>query len=71
MPEVLLVEQRPRSQSRGESIALAQGEGLVFPCRERPVEGARGSYRAGVRHGVSTLHSGERFTLGIIFHDAE
>ncbi|MBM4265028.1 MAG: hypothetical protein FJ144_00210 [Deltaproteobacteria bacterium] len=69
--EVLLVEQRPRSQSRGEAIVLERGEGLVFPCRERPIEGARGAYRARVRHGVSTLRSGERFTLGIIFHDAE
>lgn len=69
--ELLLVEQRPRSQSRGEAIALARGEAIVFPCRERPVMGARGAHRVRVRHGVSTLRSGERFTLGIIFHDAE
>lgn len=68
--EFLLVEQRPRQQSRGEAIALAQGEAVVFPTRERPVAGARGSYRAQVRHGVSRLLAGERFTLGIIFHDA-
>lgn len=68
--EFLLVEQRPRQQSRGEAVALAQGEAIVFPTRERPVEGARGIYRAGVRHGVSRLHSGRRTALGIIFHDA-
>ena len=68
--DFLLVEQRPRAQSRGEAIALEQGEGVVFPTRERPVKGSRGFYRAGVRHGVSRLLSGERYTLGIIFHDA-
>jgi hypothetical protein len=69
--ELLLAEQRPRMQLRAEAISLAQGEGLIFPCRDRPVEGSRGAYRVRVRHGVSRLHSGERFTLGIIFHDAE
>ena len=68
--EFLLVEQRPRMQSRGEAIALARGEALVFPTRERPVAGARGWYRCQMRHGVSTLARGERATLGIIFHDA-
>lgn len=68
--ELLLVEQRPRMQSRGEAIALARGEALVFATRERPVEGARGWYRTQLRHGVSTIASGERATLGIIFHDA-
>jgi len=69
--ENLLVEQRPRMQSRGEVIALEQGDALVFPTRHRPVAGARGHYRALVRHGVSRLHSGERMSLGVIFHDAE
>ncbi len=68
--EFLLVEQRPRAQSRGEAISLERGEGLVFPCRERPAEGKRGYHRVRVRHGVSTLWSGTRFTLGLIFHDA-
>jgi hypothetical protein len=68
--ENLLVEQRPRAQSRGEVIALEQGEALIFPTRYRPVRGARGVYRAAMRHGVSRLHRGERYTLGIIFHDA-
>jgi hypothetical protein len=68
--EFLLVEQRPRQQSRGCAIALAQGEAIVFVTRERPVEGTRGVYRAALRHGVSPLHSGERTALGIIFHDA-
>ena len=69
--ENLLVEQRPRMQSRGEVVALEQGEALVFPTRHRPVAGARGNYRALVRHGVSRLHTGERMSLGVIFHDAE
>ena len=68
--EFLLVEQRPRQQSRGIAIALAQGEAIVFATRERPVEGTRGVYRAALRHGVSPLHAGSRTTLGIIFHDA-
>jgi uncharacterized protein len=69
--ENLLVEQRPRMQSRGDVVALEQGEALVFPTRHRPVVGARGTYRAMVRHGVSRLHTGERVSLGVIFHDAE
>ena len=69
--EFLLVEQRPRAQSRGEAIALEQGEAVIFPTRERPVSGTRGYYRVNVRHGISRVHSGQRLTLGIIFHDAE
>jgi hypothetical protein len=69
--ELLLVEQRPRAQSRGEAIVLGQGEAIVFPTRVRPIEGARGVYRATVRHGVSVVRSGERSSLGVIFHDAE
>jgi hypothetical protein len=68
--ELLLVENRPRMQSRGTAIQLARGEGIVFPCRERPIQGTRGTYRAATRHGVSALHGGERFALGVIFHDA-
>ncbi len=68
--DFLLLEQRPRRQSRGEAIRLEQGEGLVFPNRERPVEGARGTQRAALRHGISRVHSGERLALGVIFHDA-
>lgn len=69
--EFLLVEQRPRMQSRGEAIALSRGEAIVFPNTARPVAGARGSYRAKLRHGVSRVRAGERLTLGIIFHDAQ
>jgi hypothetical protein len=69
--EFLLVEQRPRAQSRGEAITLAQGEAVVFPTRERPVSGTRGYYRAAVRHGVSRVRSGTRYTLGVIFHNAK
>ncbi|HEY8527722.1 MAG TPA: 2OG-Fe(II) oxygenase [Acidimicrobiales bacterium] len=68
--ENLLVEQRPRAQSRGTAITVPLGHGLVFPTRHRPVPGARGDQRVTVRHGVSTVRSGERYTLGIIFHDA-
>ena len=68
--EFLLMEQRPRMQTRAEAIRLSRGEGIVFPTRERPVRGTRGFYRAQLRHGVSRIHSGRRTTLGIIFHDA-
>jgi hypothetical protein len=68
--EFLLVEQRPRAQSRGDVIVLERGEAVIFPNRHRPVRGARGFYRVTVRHGVSRLRSGERMTLGVIFHDA-
>ena len=68
--EFLLVEQRPRAQSRGEVVPLQQGEAVVFPVHHRPVEGTRGAYRVTMRHGVSRLRAGRRFTLGIIFHDA-
>jgi hypothetical protein len=69
--ELLLIEQRPRAQSRGIAISLQQGEALIFPNRYRPISGTRGSYRVNVRHGVSTITSGERYSLGIIFHDAK
>jgi len=68
--EFLLVEQRPRAQSRGSVVRLDQGEAVIFTTRHRPVAGARGHYRANMRHGVSRLLSGERYTLGIIFHNA-
>ncbi len=69
--EFLLVEQRPRMQSRAEVIPLRQGEGVIFAVNERPVQGARGVYRVRMRHGVSVLRRGSRTTLGIIFHDAK
>jgi hypothetical protein len=68
--EFVLVEQRPRMQSRPEVVPLAQGEAVIFAVNERPVEGKRGPYRVKMRHGVSRLRQGERMTLGIIFHDA-
>src|SRR2546422_1065460 len=68
--EFLLVEQRPRQQSRGCAVALERGEAIVFATRDRPVDGARGVYRAALRHGVSLLRAGRRTALGIIFHDA-
>jgi uncharacterized protein len=68
--ELLLTEQRPRMQSRPMVILLGQGDGVVFPVRYRPVEGKRGYYRVNVRHGVSRVRSGQRNTLGVIFHDA-
>jgi hypothetical protein len=69
--EVVLVEQRPRAQSRATTLTVDAGEGVIFTNRERPVRGARGDYRVAMRHGVSVLTTGERYTLGIIFHDAE
>jgi hypothetical protein len=66
----LLVEQRPRAQSRGEAVATEQGEIVIFTTRDRPARGARGYYRAVMRHGVSRVRSGSRYTLGVIFHDA-
>ncbi|HEV7481360.1 MAG TPA: 2OG-Fe(II) oxygenase [Roseiarcus sp.] len=68
--EFLLTEQRPRMQSRAEVAPLTQGDGVIFAVRERPVQGTRGTYRVNLRHGVSRIKSGERFTLGVIFHDA-
>ena len=67
--EFLLVEQRPRAQSRGYAMTIEQGAGVVFSTRERPAAGTRGTYRVVMRHGVSTLTSGARMSLGIIFHD--
>ena len=69
--EFLLLEQRPRMQSRAEAISLELGEGILFPTADRPVPSARGFARAQMRHGVSRVRSGERTTLGIIFHDAK
>ncbi|MBI3030472.1 MAG: 2OG-Fe(II) oxygenase [Candidatus Rokubacteria bacterium] len=68
--EFLLVEQRPRAQSRGEVVPLDQGEAVIFATRHRPVAGARGYYRANLRHGVSRVLSGTRVSLGVIFHNA-
>jgi hypothetical protein len=69
--ELLLIEQRPRAQSRGTTISLQRGEAVIFTNRYRPVPSPRGYYRVNVRHGVSTVTSGERYSLGIIFHDAK
>ena len=68
--EFVMTEQRPRRQSRPLVLPLRQGDALVFAVNERPVQGTRGAYRVKMRHGVSRLRSGERHTLGIIFHDA-
>ena len=69
--ELVLTEQRPRMQSRAEVVPLRRGEAAVFAVHHRPVAGTRGSYRVNMRHGVSRLRSGERYTAGIIFHDAK
>ncbi|MBP2326221.1 hypothetical protein JOF56_006606 [Kibdelosporangium banguiense] len=68
--EFLLVEQRPRAQSRGTATLLPQGHGLIFTTRERPVRSKRGWSASPVRHGVSVVRSGIRHTLGLVFHDA-
>jgi hypothetical protein len=69
--EFVLTEQRPRRQSRVEVVPLARGDALVFAVQHRPVAGQRGMSRAQLRHGVSRLRAGQRYTLGVIFHDAE
>ena len=68
--EFLLVEQRPRAQSRGTATLLPHGHGFVFTTRDRPVQSTRGWSASPVRHGVSAVRSGERLTLGLVFHDA-
>ena len=69
--ELLLVEQRPRTQSVGHALLPRKGEAVVIATRWRPAQGTRGFYRTAIKHGVSTVHSGTRFTMGIIFHDAK
>jgi hypothetical protein len=68
--EFVMTEQRPRMQSRADVVPLRQGDGVVFAVRHRPVQGTRGVYRVNLRHGVSQIRSGRRYTMGIIFHDA-
>lgn len=68
--ELALTEQRPRMQSRVEVVNLKQGHGALFAVNDRPKAGTRGDYRVKMRHGVSRIRTGERFTAGIIFHDA-
>ena len=69
--EFVLTEQRPRMQSRAEVVPLRQGDAVAFAVHHRPVDGARGTYRVNLRHGVSRIRSGHRHMLGIIFHDAK
>jgi hypothetical protein len=69
--EFVLVEQRPRAQSRAHVLNPAQGAFVIFPTHHRPASGKRGYHKAGMRHGVSSLHEGSRTALGIIFHDAK
>jgi hypothetical protein len=69
--EFVMTEQRPRMQSRPIVVPLRQGDGVVFAVNTRPVQGTRGVYRVNLRHGVSRVRSGNRHTVGIIFHDAE
>ena len=69
--EFVLTERRPRMQSRVEVVALGEGDAVIFAVHNRPVQGTRGVYRVDLRHGVSRVRSGQRHTLGIIFHDAQ
>jgi hypothetical protein len=68
--EFVMTEQRPRMQSRAEVVPLSLGHGALFTVNDRPKAGSRGDYRVKMRHGVSRIRSGERYTTGIIFHDA-
>jgi hypothetical protein len=69
--EFVMTEQRPRMQSRPIVVPLQKGDGVVFAVHHRPVQGKKSVYRVNLRHGVSRLRSGNRYTLGIIFHDAK
>ena len=69
--EFILVEQQPRAQSKAEAVQANQGQAIIFTTRYRPVKGTRGYYRVNLRHGVSRVHGGTRYALGIIFHDAK
>jgi len=68
--EFVLYEQRPRAQSRATATLIAQGQGLIFATRDRPVRSSRGWSAAPLRHGVSAVRSGQRFSLALVFHDA-
>ena len=69
--EFVLTEQRPRMQSRPDVVPLRRGDAVIFAVHHRPVQGTRGVYRGNLRHGVSRVRSGDRHTLGVIFHDAK
>ena len=69
--EFVLVENRPRQQARATVLAPNKGDLIIFPVADRPVQGKRGTLRANMRHGVSRIHRGQRWALGIIFHDAK
>jgi hypothetical protein len=66
-----MTEQRPRMQSRPMVVPLRKGHAAIVAVRQRPVAGARGAYRVNLKHGVSRVRAGERYTAGILFHDAE
>ncbi|CAD0002824.1 2OG-Fe(II) oxygenase [Flavobacterium chungangense] len=68
--EFVLTQQTPRAQSKAIVLKPKKGDILVFTTNFRPVKGTKGYYRVNMKHGVSEIHSGERYTLGIIFHDA-
>jgi hypothetical protein len=68
--EFVMTEQRPRMQSRPMVVSLQQGDAVLFAVNNRPVQGNKGMYRVKLRHGVSRIQSGERYALGVIFHDA-
>ena len=68
--EFVLMEQRPRAQSRAHVLRPPRGAFVIFPTRERPNRGRNGYHRVGMRHGVSTVTRGARTALGVIFHDA-
>ncbi|HXO75432.1 MAG TPA: 2OG-Fe(II) oxygenase [Puia sp.] len=68
--EFVITEQVPRAQSKANVLTPGMGDMLIFTTRFRPVKGTKGYYRVNMKHGVSPLHSGTRFSLGVIFHDA-
>lgn len=68
--ELVMTEQLPRAQSKANVLTPGQGDAIIFTTNFRPVMGTRGYYRSRMKHGVSEIKSGERYALGIIFHDA-
>ncbi len=68
--EFVLTQQTPRAQSKAIVLKPRKGDMLIVTTHFRPVKGSRGYHRANMKHGVSEVHSGQRYTMGIIFHDA-
>jgi len=69
--EFVLTEQVPRAQSIPRVVQADKGDAVIFTTNFRPVSGTRGYYRAKLKHGVSMVLSGQRYAMGVIFHDGK